>query len=230
MARNRLDIVLAGGGMQHGLENDPNRIGKPRRRVGDPGRKVRRPPAEPAPRLSARRRVNIEMIKLEASMPAKTTTMYEVDIANTTGLRSSPRCRTTRPRPGSASLADLRAEIMELGDKKPEENSPDAAQSAIEEGRDQSSGGAFVRQGRHDAIDYRNHISRQNSEQNAGSGKQSQWSTSSSHEGLCGVSCAFRSRHAEKAHGVDLGEAGDGEAGGQGRMDSADREYDLDRR
>ena len=229
VARHRFDIVLARGRMQDRFEDDPDRIGERRRRVGHPRRKIAQTTIPRWPPIG--RAASGQQSKCDEAQRENARERHEHVRRRHRkhhGIALSAAVQNDEAAPRERVLADLRAKIVELGDKGRRKIFLTLL-VAVEEGRNQSGGGAFVCQRSHGAVDYRNDISRQDPEQNACGGKQGQWRKSAL-MGLCGVSCAFRPRHAEKAHGVDLGEAGDREAGGKGQERARDRKHDLDRR
>jgi hypothetical protein len=81
----------------------------------------------------------------------------------------------------------------------------------IEEWRHWRGARAHVRNRNHGSINGRNYKGGQNAQQDVRRGKQRERRLDSS-TSFGRVRCAFRSRHAKKSHGKNLGEAGNGQS------------------
>ena len=85
--------------------------------------------------------------------------MYEVDIANTTGLLFFAAMQNNKPPAGQRIAADLRAEIMELADEC--RRKPLLFRPRRKKGRDQRGHRALVNQRHHGAVEHRDDVGRQ---------------------------------------------------------------------
>ena len=147
VAGDGFDVVLARGRMQDGFKDDADRIGKSRRRIGHPGRKMAQSAGPDRPALGrASMRQQSKYDKAQRENAGKRNKHVRRRHRKHHGIAFAASMQDDESAPRERVTADLRAEIMELGDECRRKRLL-TLRAVVEEGRDQSVDGALMRRG-----------------------------------------------------------------------------------
>ena len=128
VAGDRFDVVLARGRMQDGFKDHADRIGKARRRIGHPGRKMAQSAGPNRPALErASMRQQSKYDKAQRENARKRDNHVGRRHREHHGIAFAASMQDDQSAPREHVMADLRAEIMELGDESRRKRRADPA-------------------------------------------------------------------------------------------------------